>query len=40
MKLNTLDRIYTSLKEEKCVVTVPEKVAAKARLSLERMFQV
>ena len=40
MKLNTLDRLYSSLKEEKYLVRVPEKVAEKARASLERMFQV
>jgi quinolinate synthase len=40
MKLTTLDRLYSSLKEEKHVVRVPEAVAKKARGSLERMFQV
>lgn len=40
MKLTTLERIYTSLKEEKHVVKVPEPVAKKARASLERMFEV
>jgi quinolinate synthase len=40
MKLNTLDRLYASLKEEKYLVKIPEKVAEKARASLERMFQV
>jgi quinolinate synthase len=40
MKLTTLDRIYTSLKEEKYVVKVPEPIASKARASLERMFEV
>ena len=40
MKLTTLDRLYASLKEEKYVVKVPDKVAEKARASLERMFQV
>jgi quinolinate synthase len=40
MKLNTLDRLYSSLKEEKYLVKVPENVAEKARASLERMFQV
>jgi len=40
MKLNTLDRIYASLKEEKYLVTIPENVAKKARVSLERMFEV
>jgi quinolinate synthase len=40
MKLTTLDRLYASLNEEKHLVKVPEKVAEKARTSLERMFQV
>ncbi len=40
MKLTTLDRLYASLNEEKYVVKIPEKVAEKARESLERMFQV
>lgn len=40
MKLNTLDRLYTALKEEKYVVTVPEPVAKQARKALERMFDV
>jgi len=40
MKLLTLDRVYASLKEEKHVVKIPEQVAAKARIALEKMFQV
>lgn len=40
MKLTTLDRVYASLKDEKHVVEVPEAVAKKARVALERMFQV
>jgi quinolinate synthase len=40
MKLNTLDRLYAALKEEKCVVKVPEPVAKKARTALERMFEI
>jgi len=40
MKLTTLDRVYTSLKEEKYVVSVPPEVAKKARAALERMFEV
>jgi quinolinate synthase len=40
MKLTTLERLYTALKEEKNVVKVPEVVAKKARASLERMFEV
>ena len=40
MKLNTLKRIYRSLKEEKYEVTVPEPVAKKAREALEKMFEL
>ncbi|MEM2937019.1 MAG: quinolinate synthase NadA [Candidatus Bathyarchaeia archaeon] len=40
MKLNTLERIYTALKEEKYVVTVPEPIASKARKALEKMFEI
>jgi quinolinate synthase len=40
MKITTLERIYVSLKEEKHVIKIPESVAKKARLSLERMFEV
>ncbi len=40
MKLNTLDRIYMSLKEEKHVVTVPKSVAMHARKALQRMFEI
>ena len=40
MKLTTLDRLYTALKEEKHVVKVPEAVTKNARASLERMFQI
>jgi quinolinate synthase len=40
MKLTTLDRLYTALKEEKHVVKVPKPVAEKARAALERMFQL
>jgi quinolinate synthase len=39
MKLTTLDRVYASLKDEKCVVEVPKKVAKKAKASLDRMFE-
>lgn len=38
MKLSTLERLYRSLLEERNLVTVPRKVAEKARRSLERMF--
>jgi len=40
MKLTTLDRLYTALKKEKHLVKVPEPVAKKAKVALERMFQV
>ena len=40
MKLTTLDRLYVALKGEKHVVRIPEPVAAKARIALERMFQL
>jgi quinolinate synthase len=40
MKLNTLDRLYIALKEEKYVVTVPEPIAKQARKALERMFEL
>jgi quinolinate synthase len=40
MKLTTLDRLYVSLKEEKYLVRVPVHVAKKARVALERMFEI
>ena len=38
MKLTTLERIYSSLKEEKHLITVPKNTAEKARKALDRMF--
>jgi quinolinate synthase len=40
MKLTTLDRVYASLRDEKYVVKVPEGIAKKARVALERMFEL
>ncbi|MGQ9530097.1 MAG: quinolinate synthase NadA [Candidatus Bathycorpusculaceae bacterium] len=40
MKLNTLGRLYSAIKEEKHVITVPEAIAVKARKALERMFEL
>ncbi|PIU59279.1 quinolinate synthase, partial [Candidatus Bathyarchaeota archaeon CG07_land_8_20_14_0_80_47_9] len=40
MKLNTLERLYVALKEEKHVVTVPESVAKKAKKALEKMLEL
>jgi quinolinate synthase len=39
MKLNTLERLYTALREEKYAVTVPESIAKNARKALEKMFE-
>jgi quinolinate synthase len=38
--LNTLERVYLSLKEERYSVTVPNSVAGKARKALERMVSI
>jgi len=40
MKLNTLERIYLALKEERYLVNVSKPVAKKARKALERMFSI
>ena len=40
MKLNTLERLYLSLKEEKHSIVVPDAVARKARRALEKMFSI
>lgn len=40
MKLNTLEKLYMALKEEKYIVTVPESIAKKARKALEKMFEI
>ncbi len=40
MKLNTLERLCTALKEEKHVISVPPLVAKKARKALERMLEL
>jgi quinolinate synthase len=40
MKLNTLERLYTCLKEEKYVITVPQAVARQAKKALDRMFEL
>ena len=40
MKLNTLERLYVALKEEKHIVTVPEPTAKQARKALERMLEL
>lgn len=40
MKLNTLQRIYLALKEERHRVEVPRDIARKARAPIERMFEL
>ncbi len=40
MKLTTLEKLYLALKEEKHVITVPEPIARKARVALEKMFEI
>ncbi|MGQ9460449.1 MAG: quinolinate synthase NadA [Candidatus Bathyarchaeaceae archaeon] len=40
MKLNTLERVYLALKEERYPVTVPKSVAKRARKALERMVSI
>jgi len=40
MKLNTLERIYMALKEERYLVKVSKPIAKKARKALERMFSI
>ncbi|MFB0522587.1 MAG: quinolinate synthase NadA [Candidatus Bathyarchaeia archaeon] len=40
MKLNTLERVYLSLKEEKHPVAVPDAVAKRGRNALEKMVSI
>ncbi|MBS7644043.1 quinolinate synthase NadA [Candidatus Bathyarchaeota archaeon] len=40
MKRNTLELIYLALKEERYPINVPDKVAKRARQSLEKMFEI
>jgi quinolinate synthase len=40
MKLNTLEKLCIALEEEKHLITVPESIAKKARIALEKMFEI
>lgn len=40
MKMNTLERIFLSLKEEKHVITISKSMAKKARKALEKMLSL
>jgi len=40
MKMITLEKVYDSLINEKNVITVPKKIADKARLAINRMLEI
>jgi quinolinate synthase len=40
MKMITLDKVYASLQEDKYEVRVPEEIAQKARLAIDRMLAI
>lgn len=40
MKMNTMEKVYDSLVEDKYEVTVPKKIADKARLAIDRMLAI
>lgn len=40
MKLNTLEKVYLALRDGRYVVRLPEKIAARAREAIERMFEL
>ena len=40
MKMNTLEKVYDSLVEEKYEVSVPKEIADKARLAIDRMLAI
>jgi quinolinate synthase len=40
MKMNSLEKVYDSLVQEKYEVTVPKKIADKARLAIDRMLAI
>jgi quinolinate synthase len=40
MKMNSLEKVYDSIVQEKYEVTVPKKIADKARLSIDRMLAI
>jgi quinolinate synthase len=40
MKLNTLEKILWSLEDMVYRVTVPDEIARKARLSIQRMLEI
>jgi quinolinate synthase len=40
MKMITLEKVYDTLMNEKNVITVPKKIADKARLAINRMLAI
>lgn len=40
MKMITLEKVYDSLVNERSIVTVPEEIACRARLAIERMLKI
>jgi quinolinate synthase len=40
MKMNSLEKVYDSIVQEKHEITVPKKIADKARLSIDRMLAI
>ena len=40
MKMNSLEKVYDSIVQEKYEVTVPKKIADKARLAIDRMLAI
>jgi quinolinate synthase len=40
MKMITLEKVHDALVREKNVITVPKKIADKARLAINRMLEI
>ena len=40
MKMITLEKVYETLMNEQNVITVPKKIADKARLAIDRMLEI
>ena len=40
MKMNTLEKVYDSIVQDKHEVTVPKEIADKARLAIDRMLAI
>ena len=40
MKMNTLEDVYTTLRDETHQIYIPPEIATKARVALEKMFKL